>query len=344
MKRCNEMNRDIITLAIETSCDETSCAVVKNGREVLSNIISSQVDIHRKYGGVVPEVASRKHIENINLIIQQALDEAHITFNDIDIVGVTRGPGLVGALLVGISSAKAIAYALDKPLVGVNHIEGHICANYIEHKDLEPPFTCLVVSGGHTYLVYVKDYTKYEMVGRTRDDAAGEAFDKVARTLGLSYPGGPEIDRLSKIGNPNAIQFPRVYLENDSYDFSFSGLKTAVLNYLNQVRQKGEEIAVEDVAASFQQAVIEVLVDKSIRLAKERKTDKIVLAGGVAANQGLRELLSKRGQEENIEIFYPSIKLCTDNAAMIGSAAYFNFINNKVSDLDLSVAPNLELI
>lgn len=338
------MNRDIITLAIETSCDETSCAVVKNGREVLSNIISSQVDIHRKYGGVVPEVASRKHIENINLIIQQALDEANVTFNDIDIVGVTRGPGLVGALLVGISSAKAIAYALDKPLVGVNHIEGHICANYIEHKDLEPPFTCLVVSGGHTYLVYVKDYTEYEMVGRTRDDAAGEAFDKVARTLGLSYPGGPEIDRLSKIGNPNAIQFPRVYLENNSYDFSFSGLKTAVLNYLNQARQKGEEIAVEDVAASFQQAVIEVLVDKSIRLAKERKTDKIVLAGGVAANQGLRELLIKRGQEENIEIFYPSIKLCTDNAAMIGSAAYFNFINNKVSDLDLSVAPNLELI
>ena len=338
------MDRDIITLAIETSCDETSCAVVKNGREVLSNIISSQVDIHRKYGGVVPEVASRKHIENINLIIQQALDEANVTFNDIDIVGVTRGPGLVGALLVGISSAKAIAYALDKPLVGVNHIEGHICANYIEHKDLEPPFTCLVVSGGHTYLVYVKDYTKYEMVGRTRDDAAGEAFDKVARTLGLSYPGGPEIDRLSKIGNPNAIQFPRVYLENNSYDFSFSGLKTAVLNYLNQARQKGEEIVVEDVAASFQQAVIEVLVDKSIRLAKERKTDKIVLAGGVAANQGLRELLSKRGKEENIEIFYPSIKLCTDNAAMIGSAAYFNFINNKVSDLDLSVAPNLELI
>jgi N6-L-threonylcarbamoyladenine synthase len=338
------MDRDIITLAIETSCDETSCAVVKNGREVLSNIISSQVDIHRKYGGVVPEVASRKHIENINLIIQQALDEANVTFNDIDIVGVTRGPGLVGALLVGISSAKAIAYALDKPLVGVNHIEGHICANYIEHKDLEPPFTCLVVSGGHTYLVYVKDYTKYEMVGRTRDDAAGEAFDKVARTLGLSYPGGPEIDRLYKIGNPNAIQFPRVYLENNSYDFSFSGLKTAVLNYLNQARQKGEEIRVEDVAASFQQAVIEVLVDKSIRLAKERKTDKIVLAGGVAANQGLRELLSKRGKEENIEIFYPSIKLCTDNAAMIGSAAYFNFINNKVSDLDLSVAPNLELI
>ena len=338
------MEKDIITLAIETSCDETSCAVLKNGREVLSNIISSQIDIHRKYGGVVPEVASRKHIENINLIIQQALDEANMTFDDIDIIGVTRGPGLVGALLVGISSAKAIAYALNKPLVGVNHIEGHICANYIEHKDLEPPFTCLVVSGGHTYLIYVKDYAEYEMVGRTRDDAAGEAFDKVARTLGLGYPGGPEIDRLSKIGNPAAIHFPRVYLENDSYDFSFSGLKTAVLNYLNQAKQKGEEIVVEDVASSFQQAVIEVLVDKTIRLAKERKTDKIALAGGVAANQGLRELMKKRGQEENIEILYPSIKLCTDNAAMIGSAAYFNYIHNKVSDFYLSVAPNLELI
>jgi len=338
------MDKDIITLAIETSCDETSCAVLRNGREVLSNIISSQIDIHRKFGGVVPEVASRKHIENINLIIQEALDEANITFNDIDLVGVTRGPGLVGALLVGISSAKAIAYALDKPLVGVNHIEGHICANYIEHKDLEPPFTCLVVSGGHTYLVYVKDYTEFEMVGRTRDDAAGEAFDKVARALGLAYPGGPVIDKLSKEGNPYAIPFPRVYLENDSYDFSFSGLKTAVLNYLNQAKQKGEEIVVKDVAASFQQAVIDVLVDKSIKLAKERKTDKIVIAGGVAANQGLRELMEKRGKEENIKILYPSIKLCTDNAAMIGSAAYFNYIKKNVSDLYLNVVPNLELI
>ncbi len=338
------MDKDIITLAIETSCDETSCAVLRNGREVLSNIISSQIDIHRKFGGVVPEVASRKHIENINLIIQEALDEANITFNDIDLVGVTRGPGLVGALLVGISSAKAIAYALDRPLVGVNHIEGHICANYIEHKDLEPPFTCLVVSGGHTYLVYVKDYTEFEMVGRTRDDAAGEAFDKVARALGLAYPGGPVIDKLSKEGNPDAIPFPRVYLENDSYDFSFSGLKTAVLNYLNQAKQKGEEIVVKDVAASFQQAVIDVLVDKSIKLAKERKTDKIVIAGGVAANQGLRELMEKRGKEENIKILYPSIKLCTDNAAMIGSAAYFNYIKKNVSDLYLNVVPNLELI
>ena len=338
------MSKDIITLAIETSCDETSVAVMKNGREILSNIISSQIDIHRKFGGVVPEVASRKHIENINMIIQEALDEANIGFDDIDIVGVTQGPGLVGALLVGISSAKAIAYALNKPLVGVNHIEGHICANYIEYKDLEPPFTCLVVSGGHTYLIYVKDYTEYELYGRTRDDAAGEAFDKVARALGLPYPGGPVIDKLSKEGNPAAIDFPRVYLEQDSYDFSFSGLKTAVLNYLNERRQKGEEIIVEDVAASFQQAVIEVLVDKSIRLAKEKGTDKIAIAGGVAANEGLRQLMEKRGKEENIQILYPSRILCTDNAAMIGSATYFNYIKGKVSDLDLSVAPNLELI
>jgi len=337
------MEKDIITLAIETSCDETSVAVLKNGREVLSNVISSQIDIHRKFGGVVPEVASRKHIENINIIIQQALDEANITFDDIDLIGVTRGPGLVGALLVGISSAKAIAYALNKPIVGVNHIEGHICANYIEHKDLQPPFTCLVVSGGHTYLIYVRDYTDYELVGRTRDDAAGEAFDKVARALGLPYPGGPVIDKLAKEGNKDAVEFPRVYLEHNSYDFSFSGLKTAVLNYLNQARQKGEEIIVKDVAASFQQAVIEVLVEKSIHLAKERHSERIVIAGGVAANEGLRSLMEKRGNEENIKILYPSRILCTDNAAMIGSAAYFNYINGKVSDLYLNVVPNLDL-
>lgn len=337
------MEKDIITLAIETSCDETSCAVLKDGREVISNIISSQIEIHRKFGGVVPEVASRKHIENIDVIIQQALDEANITFNDVDLVGVTRGPGLVGALLVGISSAKAIAYALNKPIIGVNHIEGHICANYIAHKDLEPPFTCLVVSGGHTYLLHASDYTEYELIGRTRDDAAGEAFDKVARALGLPYPGGPVIDKLSKEGNPDAIHFPRVYLDNNSYDFSFSGLKTAVLNYLNQAKQKGEEIIVKDVAASFQQAVIEVLVDKSIRLAKEKGSDKIVIAGGVAANQGLRALMEERGREENIEILYPSRVLCTDNAAMIGSAAYFNFRKGEISDLDLNVVPNLEL-
>lgn len=332
-----------ITLAIETSCDETSCAVLEGGRNVLSNVISSQIEIHRKFGGVVPEVASRKHIENINLIIQQALDEANIGFKDVDVVGVTRGPGLVGALLVGISAAKSIAYALDKPLIGVNHMEGHIAANYISHKDLEPPFTCMVVSGGHTYLVQANSYTEYELIGRTRDDAAGEAFDKVARAIGLPYPGGPVIDKLSKTGDKSAIDFPRVYLEPDSYDFSFSGIKTAVLNYLNQMNQRGEEIVVEDVAASFQEAVIEVLVEKSIKLAKERKSDKIVLAGGVAANEGLRNMLISRGREEDIEILYPPIILCTDNAAMIGSAAYFNYINGNISDLHLNVEPNLEL-
>lgn len=335
---------NIITLAIETSCDETSCAVLRGGRDVLSNIISSQIDIHKKFGGVVPEVASRKHIENINIIIQKALDQANINFDDIDLVGVTQGPGLVGALLVGISSAKAIAYALNKPIVGVNHIEGHICANYIEHKDLEPPFTCLIVSGGHTYLAYAKDYTEYELFGRTRDDAAGEAFDKVARALGLSYPGGPLIDKLSKEGDPNSVGFPRVYLEQDSYDFSFSGLKTAVLNYLNQMKQKDENIIVKDVAASFQQAVIEVLVDKTIKLAKEKKSKKIVMAGGVAANHGLRNMMKNRGEEEEIEILYPSNILCTDNAAMIGSAAYFNFISGRTSQLNMNVVPNLELI
>jgi len=332
-----------ITLAIETSCDETSCAVIKDGREVLSNIISSQIEIHRKFGGVVPEVASRKHIENINLIIQEALDEANITFDDIDLVGVTRGPGLVGALLVGISSAKAIAYALNKPIIGVNHIKGHICANYIDHKDLEPPFTCLVVSGGHTYLAQAESYTEYELVGRTRDDAAGEAFDKVARALGLTYPGGPLIDKLSKEGNKDAIDFPRIYLEHGSYDFSFSGLKTAVLNYLNGAKQKGEEIIVKDVAASFQQAVIEVLVDKTFRLAKERKSDKIVMAGGVAANEGLRNMMECRGKKENINVLYPSRILCTDNAAMIGAAAYFDYMKGEVSDYYLNVVPNLEL-
>lgn len=333
----------MLTLAIETSCDETSCAVIRDGREVLSNIISSQIEIHRKFGGVVPEIASRKHIESINQIIQQALDEAHITFEDIDLVGVTRGPGLVGALLVGISTAKALSLGLDIPIVGVNHIEGHVCANYIEHKDLKPPFTCLIVSGGHTYLVQVNGYTDYELIGRTRDDAAGEAFDKVARALGLPYPGGPFIDKLSKIGNKDAINFPRVYLENNSYDFSFSGLKTAVLNYLNQAKQRGEEIIIEDVAASFQQAVLDVLVDKSFDLAKKRKMDKIVIAGGVAANEGLRAMMIERGNREGIKIFYPSRMLCTDNAAMIGSAAYFNYLDNNISDLDFNVVPNLDL-
>lgn len=334
---------DLLTLAIETSCDETSVAVIKNGREILSNIIASQIDIHKKFGGVVPEIASRKHIENINKIIQEALDKAEVGFEDIDLVGVTRGPGLVGALLVGISSAKALAYGLDKPLVGVNHIEGHICANYLTHENLEPPFTCLIVSGGHSYLVQVNGYTDYELIGRTRDDAAGEAFDKVARALGIAYPGGPIIDQLAEKGNPQAIDFPRVFLESKSYDFSFSGLKTSVLNYLNGEKQKAREIVVEDVAASFQQAVIDVLVDKTFRLAGERGSKKVVLAGGVAANKGLRKLMEERGKKEGIEIFYPSKILCTDNAAMIGSAAYYNYIDGKESDLGFTVEPNLGL-
>ena len=331
----------MLTLAIETSCDETSVAVLRDGREVLSNIISSQIEIHRKFGGVVPEVASRKHIESINQIVQESLDAANVKFDDIDLIGVTQGPGLVGALLIGISTAKAIAYGLELPIVGVNHIEGHVCANYIEHKGLEPPFTGLIVSGGHTYLVQVKGYTEYEIIGRTRDDAAGEAFDKVARALGLPYPGGPVIDKLSQKGDKEAIAFPRVMLEPKSYDFSFSGLKTAVLNYLNQAKQKGDEIIIEDVAASFQQAVLDVLVEKSFRLAKESKMDKIVLAGGVAANQGLRNMMEQRGLEEGIKIFYPSKILCTDNAAMIGSAAYYNYRAGKVDDLYLNVVPNL---
>ena len=333
----------MLTLAIETSCDETSCAIVKDGREVLSNIISSQIDIHRKFGGVVPEIASRKHIESINNIIQEALNEADVTFKDIDLIGVTRGPGLVGALLVGISAAKSLAYGLDIPIVGVNHIEGHICANYIEHKNLEPPSTCLVVSGGHSYLLQANGYNDYELVGRTRDDAAGEAFDKVARSLGLQYPGGPFIDKLAKEGNNEAIAFPRVFLEHKTYDFSFSGLKTSVLNYINNMDQKGEEIVIADVAASFQQAVLDVLVEKTFRLANERKSNKIVLAGGVASNSGLRKMMEERGLKENISIFYPNSILCTDNAAMIGSAAYFNYMGGIESKLDFKVMPNLGL-
>lgn len=333
----------MLTLAIESSCDETACAVIKDGREVLSNIISSQIDIHRKFGGVVPEIASRKHIEAINNIIQEALDEANCKFEDIDMIGVTQGPGLIGALLVGLSTAKALAYGLDIPLIGVNHIHGHICANFIEHRDLEPPFTCLVVSGGHTYLLNVRDYTDFELVGRTRDDAAGEAFDKVARSLGLPYPGGPHIDRLAKEGDKDSISFPRVYLEDDSYDFSFSGLKTAVLNYLNQEKQKGQEISIENVAASFQQAVLDILVDKSFKLANETGSKKIVLAGGVAANQGLREMMEARGTKEGIQIYYPSRILCTDNAAMIGSAAYYNYRKGLISELSLNAEPNLGL-
>lgn len=332
-----------LTLAVETSCDETSAAVLKNGREILSNIISTQVDEHKKYGGVVPEVASRKHVENVDIVIQEALEQADITLDQIDHMAVTHGPGLVGALLVGLSTAKAMAYALNIPLVGVNHIEGHICANYIEDKNLKPPFLCLIVSGGHTHLVYVKDYGDYEILGKTRDDAVGEAFDKVARAMGLGYPGGPIIDELSKEGNPDAIHFPRVYLDKNSFDFSFSGLKSAVLNYLNSQRQKNEPIVVADVAASFQQAVIEVLVNKTLEGARLKNVDTIVLAGGVAANSGLREMLKNAGSHHGFEVKYPSIPLCTDNGAMIGCAGYYDYIRGYSSDLYLNAVASLKI-
>lgn len=335
--------KDIKILSIESSCDETSAAIVINGREVKSNIIYSQIDIHKKFGGVVPEVASRNHVEKISQVVDEALDEVGFTFDDIDAIAVTYGPGLVGALLVGVSYAKALSYSLNKPLVPVNHIEGHICANFITHKELEPPFMCLVVSGGHTHIVYVKDYGDYEILGKTRDDAAGEAFDKVARTLGLGYPGGPLIDKLALEGNEKAINFPRVYLEKGSLDFSFSGLKSSVLNYINNQKMKNNDINNADVAASFQKAVVEVIADKVILATKKVGVKTIVLAGGVAANSGLRREFESKLKGTDINFKYPSIILCTDNAAMIGSAAYFEYKNNVFADLSLNAISNLKL-
>ena len=337
------MEKDILILAVESSCDETAAAVVKNGREVLSNIISSQIALHTLYGGVVPEIASRKHIEAIDGVITQALQEAGVTVEDIDAIGVTYGPGLVGALLVGLAEAKALAFAANKPLVGVHHIEGHICANYIENKDFEPPYMALVVSGGHSHLVYVSDYGKYEILGRTRDDAAGEAYDKVARAIGMGYPGGPKIDAAAKKGNPNAVKFPRVFLEEDSYDFSFSGLKSAVLNYVNKQKMMGEPIVPEDIAASFQQAVVEVLVEKTIHAAKERDVKQIAMAGGVASNSALRETMRKACEKEGFYLSIPSPILCTDNAAMIGCAAYYEYMAGVRDGFDLNANPGLKL-
>lgn len=337
------VTEDIYILGIESSCDETAAAVIKNGREVLSNVISSQIDLHTLYGGVVPEIASRKHIEKINQVVDQALEEAGKTLKDITAIAVTYGPGLVGALLVGVSFAKSLAFATGKPLVGVHHIEGHISANYIEHKDLEPPFGCLVVSGGHTHLVAVKGYGEYEILGCTRDDAAGEAFDKVARAIGLGYPGGPKIDKISKEGNQDAIHFPRAKVENSQYDFSFSGLKSAVLNYINSCEMKGEEVYAADVAASFQKAVVDVLVEHGIHGAKEYGFRKFAIAGGVASNSALRNAFEEECEKQGIEFCCPSPIFCTDNAAMIGVAGYYEYIKGTRSGWDLNAVPNLKL-
>jgi len=334
---------DILILGIETSCDETAASVVRNGRDVLSNVVLSQIDIHKRYGGVVPEVASRKHVEAISQVIEEALRVSKTSLEDLDAIGSTYGPGLVGALLIGLSTAKGLAYGIGKPFVAVNHIEGHICANFIEHKNLEPPFVGLVVSGGHTHLVEVIDYGTYEILGKTRDDAAGEAFDKISRALGFGYPGGPLIDSEARKGNPEAIAFPRAYLEKGSLDFSFSGLKSAVLNYLNDCRMKGVEINKADVAASFQEAVIEVLVEKSIMSLKKQNSNRLVVSGGVAANSRLRDRLKEKSETLGFEYYFPSMPLCTDNAAMVASAAYYDFKSGNIADLYANAVPNLVL-
>lgn len=331
------MSKDIICLAIETSCDETSVAVVKNGREVLSNVIATQIDIHKKYGGVVPEIASRNHVENITFVIEEAIEKSGLKLDDIDIIGCTYGPGLVGALLVGLSTAKALAYALKKPLVGVHHIEGHIAANYITHKELTPPYLCLVVSGGHSHLVHVKDYTTFEILGKTRDDAIGEAFDKVSRTIGLGYPGGPVIDKKAKEGKPT-YNLPRTHFEN--LDFSFSGVKTAVLNLVNKEK---DNLNVNDLCASFEEAVTDVLIENVLKAVNEINVSKIAVAGGVSANSYLRERMQKIGAMHNLKVYYPELVLCTDNAAMIASAAYYNYLSGKISNLELNAVPNLKI-
>ncbi|MBQ4424533.1 MAG: tRNA (adenosine(37)-N6)-threonylcarbamoyltransferase complex transferase subunit TsaD [Lachnospiraceae bacterium] len=334
---------DINILAIESSCDETAAAVVTNGRVIRSNIISSQIERHTLYGGVVPELASRMHIEAINPVIEAALAEAGTCLEEIDAVAVTYGPGLVGALLVGVAEAKALAFAAKKPLVGVHHIEGHVCANFLEHPDLAPPFLCLIVSGGHTNLAYMRDYGVFEILGRTRDDAAGEAFDKVARAIGLGYPGGPKIEKAAREGDPQAIHFPRGKVDEAPYDFTFSGMKSAVLNYLNHAEMTGEEVSQADVAASFQAAVVDVLVSRAVHAVRERKENKLVLAGGVAANGALRSALEAACAQEGIRLYCPSPLLCTDNAAMIGAAGYYRFIKGERAGWDLNAVPYLEL-
>lgn len=339
----NSRDDEVTILAIESSCDETAAAVVKNGREVCSNVISSQIALHTLYGGVVPEIASRKHIEKINQVVREALVQADCTLSQMDAVAVTCGPGLVGALLVGVSMAKALSFAADIPLIGVHHIEGHISANYIENKDLEPPFLCLVVSGGHTHLVRVCDYGAYEILGRTRDDAAGEAFDKVARAIGLGYPGGPKIDKVSREGNPDAIHFPRAKVDEADLDFSFSGLKSAVLNYLNDCHMKEIPVCQADVAASFQKAVIDVLVEHSMTAVQRYGVKRFAIAGGVASNTGLRTALAAACKERGVRFYHPSPILCTDNAAMIGAAAYYEYRRGVRHGYDLNAIPNLRL-
>lgn len=337
------MKEDVYILAIESSCDETAASVVKNGRTVLSNVISSQIALHTLYGGVVPEIASRKHIEKINQVIESALEEAHMGLEEMTAVAVTYGPGLVGALLVGVAEAKAIAYAAKKPLIGVHHIEGHVSANFIEHPELEPPFVCLIVSGGHTHLVIVKDYGEFEIIGRTRDDAAGEAFDKVARAVGLGYPGGPKVDKAAKAGNPHAIEFPRGKVEGSPYDFSFSGLKSCVLNYINHAKMTGEEICVPDLVASFQNSVVDSLVSRGVMAALEYGYDKLAIAGGVASNSALRAKMAEACKKEGLAFYYPSPIYCTDNAAMIGAAGYYEYKKGNFSGWDLNAVPNLKL-
>ena len=337
------MKKDILTLGIESSCDETSVSVVKNGREILSNIIDTQIPIHEKYGGVVPEIASRNHIEAISRVTKKTLEEANVKFEDIDAITPTYGPGLVGALLVGLSYAKALSFAINKPLVGVNHIQGHIAANYITYPELKPPFLCVMTSGGNTQLVHVKDYTEFEVLGKTRDDAIGEAFDKVARAIGLGYPGGPKIDKLAKEGNPDAIEFPRAHVDDAPYDFSFSGIKSAVLNYINSAEMKGETVNKADLAASFQKAVVDALVSRAIRLTKESGMNKLALAGGVASNSALRKTLKEECDKNAITFYSPSPIFCTDNAAMIGVAAYYEYISGTRHGYDLNAIPNLKL-
>ena len=338
-----EKTEEVLILAIESSCDETAAAVVKNGRRVLSNVISSQIDLHTLFGGVVPEIASRKHIERINQVISQALQDSGKCLEEMTAIAVTYGPGLVGALLVGVAEAKAIAFAAKKPLIGVHHIEGHVSANFIEHPDLEPPFLCLIVSGGHTHLVIVKDYGEFEILGRTRDDAAGEAFDKVARAVGLGYPGGPKIDRAAREGNPHAMEFPRARVGEHPYDFSFSGLKSAVLNYINHARMTGEEICVPDLAASFQNAVVDVLVSRTMEAAAEYGCRRVAIAGGVASNTALREGMKEACGKAGLAFYYPSPVFCTDNAAMIGAAAYYEYRKGNRAGWDLNAVPGLRL-